>query len=202
MSRELDGVRRRVLDASIALVAEQGVRAVSFREVARRAGVSHQAPYHHFGDHHGILRAIAQEGFVKLTRAMQDAAGKHEEPLAALVASGVAYVTFARKQPGYFRVMFQRTSGDDEDLPEAIEAYMTLVRLATAVHRAGHGNGLSIEVISRLAHATVHGIASLLVEGSLRTKREDAVVREVVESFVGLLGERAAKKTRRSASRR
>ena len=66
--------RKAILDATLELVAEQGVRAVSFREVARRAGVSHQTPYHHFGDHLGILRAIAAEGFETLNAAMDAAA--------------------------------------------------------------------------------------------------------------------------------
>src|ERR1700761_1238343 len=69
-------VRRRILRASRVLIEREGLSALSMREVARRAGVSHQAPYNHFADREAILGALAEEGFVivrdKLLRALQD----------------------------------------------------------------------------------------------------------------------------------
>ncbi|MDX2088859.1 MAG: TetR/AcrR family transcriptional regulator [Kofleriaceae bacterium] len=203
-----DDVRRRVLDASVALVAEHGVRAVSFREVARRAGVSHQAPYHHFGNHHGILRAIAQEGFASLTAAMADAAAAAAEPRAGLVAAGLAYVAFARDHVGHFRVMFQdaaTTDRADTPLPEAEGTYKTLVTLATAAHRAGSGANLSIDALSHLAWSTVHGLAFLLIEGMMRDKRgtsDEAIARQVVTALGALLAPSRAAERRGRAPRR
>ena len=195
---DVSDLRRKILDASVALVAEQGVRAVSFREVARRAGVSHQAPYHHFGDHHGILRAIAAEGFEGLASAMSDAAAAHDDPLHALEAAGVAYVRFARDHAGHFRVMFQRALVDLHDaeapIPEAERTHATLVRLARAAHRAGHGAGLSETALTYLAWSAVHGLAFLLIEGTLgskavRTKKQEAaLVEQVVGAITTLLG--------------
>ena len=195
-------LRRKILDASVALVEEQGVRAVSFREVARRAGVSHQAPYHHFGNHRGILRAIAQEGFGELARAMQDAAVEAgPDPLNSLTASGTAYVQFAREHKGHFRVMFQKALVDirDEDDPieEAERTHGTLVRLAYAAHEAGYGAHLSADAVSHLCWSTVHGIAVLLVEDVLAAKAingeepdddiEEALVVQVVGGLSALL---------------
>lgn len=182
---------RKVLDASIELVAEQGVRAVSFREVARRAGVSHQTPYHHFGDHMGILRAIAREGFTSLSDAMDAAASSAGgDAHQALQAAGAAYVAFARSHVGHFRVMFQSTLVDvhAEQGPheEAERTYATLRRIATAAHRAGAGRGLSAEAVAHIAWSTVHGLSLLLIEGTLQTKKpsgvdgDDAVIRQVV----------------------
>ena len=191
MPEEPADARRRILDASVALVAEQGVRAVSFREVARRAGVSHQTPYHHFGDHHGILREIAREGFASLAAAMQSAADKERDPQRALNAAGVAYVTFALAHVGHFRVMFQTTNEPDRQLPEGQETYATLVRLATAAHRAGAGTGLSVDTICHLAWSTVHGLANLLIEGILQPKLldkdADALVRQTIGALTRLL---------------
>lgn len=202
MPRDLDQLRRTVLDASIALVAEQGVRAVSFREVARRAGVSHQAPYHHFGNHLGILRAIAQEGFSGLTAAMARAAeAAGGDPVEALSAAGVAYVRFARDHLGHFRVMFQGSLVDVHDarapLPEAEETYGTLLRLAARAHRAGAGRGLSVDGLAHLAWSTVHGLSVLLVEGVVQRKSaqpgaEDALVKQVVGGLGMLFGRRPA----------
>ena len=191
---ETDDVRRRVLEASVALDAEQGVRAVSFREVARRAGVSHQAPYHHFGNHHGILRAIAAEGFTALTAAMTAAAAATPgDPKKGLHAAGVAYVTFALEHVGHFRVMFQRPAPEGaapDALPEADATYPTLVRLCTEAHRAGIGRGLSVPVMSHLAWSTVHGLAMLLIEGLIQKKvilDEATMVRQVVGGLTKLL---------------
>ncbi|MFV8751581.1 TetR/AcrR family transcriptional regulator [Nannocystaceae bacterium ST9] len=182
------------------MVAEQGVRSVSFREVARRAGVSHQAPYHHFGSTQGILRALAQEGFAGLADAMTEAAeAAGDDSLAALSEAGVAYVSFARGHVGHFRVMFQKTSADVDEplapLDEALRTHATLVRLAEAVVRDGHGHGLTADMLAQLSWSVVHGFATLLVEGALanekpRTARQEANhVRRLVASFAGLLGE-------------
>ncbi len=179
MPKEPLDARRRILDASIALVAEQGVRAVSFREVARRAGVSHQTPYHHFGDHVGILREIAREGFVSLADAMQSAADRAgDDPSRALHEAGIAYVKFDDQPP----------------LPEGERTFDTLVRLVTAAHRAGAGHGLSVEAMSRLAWSTVHGLSLLLIEECIRAKTpvvdEAAITRQVVGALSRLLDNR------------
>jgi AcrR family transcriptional regulator len=199
MPKEPLDARRRILDASIALVAEQGVRAVSFREVARRAGVSHQTPYHHFGDHVGILREVAREGFVSLADAMQSAADRAgDDPYKALHEAGVAYVKFARTNVGHFRVMFQGpliVSEEQPPLEEGERTFETLVRLVTAAHKAGAGRGLSVEAISRLAWSTVHGLSLLLIEQCFRMKDikvdDAAITRQVVGALSHLFDDRA-----------
>lgn len=159
--------RRRILDATIELVREHGVRAISFREVARRAGVSHQAPYHHFEHHQGILRAIAAEGFTALADAMQQAADAEDDALDALVASGVAYVTFSATHVGHVRIMFDRAAleaGGLPPLPEGLRARGIVVRLAERAHAAGHAPGLDAGTLADLCWSTVHGLATLLSE--------------------------------------
>src|SRR5437660_3352898 len=78
-------LRRAVLDGALAAIAEHGVAALSLREVARRAGVSHAAPAHHFGDKKGVLTAIAVEGLEGLTAATSAAGGD-------LLEGGLAYI--------------------------------------------------------------------------------------------------------------
>ncbi|MSV37798.1 MAG: TetR family transcriptional regulator, partial [Actinobacteria bacterium] len=65
-SEQHGDVRRLVLDAALGIIESDGAESLSMREVARRAGVSHQAPYHYFGDRSGILAAISEEGFTGL----------------------------------------------------------------------------------------------------------------------------------------
>ena len=100
-------LRSTVLDARIELIEEEGLAALSMREVARRAGVSHQAPYHHFGDREGILAALAADGFTQLHNDMQKAIASTKSRSKRIEAVGNAYIEFALKYPGYFKIMFR-----------------------------------------------------------------------------------------------
>ncbi|MCA9555264.1 MAG: TetR/AcrR family transcriptional regulator, partial [Myxococcales bacterium] len=91
--RDEPHLRDRILAASVELVQEAGIGALSMREVARRAGVSHQAPYHHFSDKEAILAALAEAGFRRLADALEAATGA--DAVEALTASGQAYLQFA-----------------------------------------------------------------------------------------------------------
>ncbi|MEM9074429.1 MAG: TetR/AcrR family transcriptional regulator [Myxococcota bacterium] len=192
----MTALRRTILDKAVELVAEHGVRGVSFREVARRAEVSHQAPYHHFGNLQGILEAIAREGFAQLAATMQSAANQAgEDALERLTAAGTAYVRFAISHLGYFRVMFQRSLVELHDelspIEEAQETFGTLVTLAEDAWKAGHGSHMAVEVLSLLAWSTVHGLAILIVEGTIASKPnlppEDVLIDQVVGALSGLL---------------
>jgi AcrR family transcriptional regulator len=92
-------LRRAVLDGALEAIAERGVAALSLRDVARRAGVSHAAPAHHFGDKAGVLTAIAIEGFAGLYSVTSAAAGDH-------VAGGLAWIAWALDHPAHYEVMF------------------------------------------------------------------------------------------------
>ena len=93
------------------------------------------------------MRALAQQGFARLTDAMETAASVREDPLAAFNAAGVAYVDFARQNTGHFRVMFDNALVDIHSnatpIPEGDAAYAVLTRLATQAVEAGHGRSLS-----------------------------------------------------------
>ncbi len=190
----MDDIRRAILDHAVSLVAEHGVRGVSFREVARRAGVSHQAPYHHFGNLQGILDAIAKEGFQSLTASMRKATRNAVDPIDALNGMGIAYVKFATNNVGHFRVMFQRSPieppNEPRDLQEAQHTYQTLVEITERVIEAGYGTFLEPDALAHLAWSMVHGLATLMVEDKLerKSKREiNAQARLVVESLTSLL---------------
>ncbi len=162
-------LKRKILDGAAALIAEQGVRGVSFREVARRAEVSHQAPYHHFGDHQGILRALAQEGFGLLEERMRARAALGETPLQRFLGTGQAYVEFALDHLGHFRAMFSaQLDCSDGPLPEGASAYACLVEFATHAAAAGHGHGLPPNALAAVCWSTGHGLATLLGEGQMQ----------------------------------
>ncbi|MGH3456784.1 TetR/AcrR family transcriptional regulator [Aeromicrobium sp.] len=110
-------LRQVVIDAAVAEVQAAGASALSLRAIARRAGVSHAAPAHHFGDKKGIFTAIAIEGFDLLTAAIAPVAFEDE----GFLAGGVGYVQFALEHPGHFEVMFRPTLYDRDD-PKLVEA--------------------------------------------------------------------------------
>lgn len=96
-------LRRALLDAAAQAIEEQGPAALSLRALARRAGVSHAAPTHHFGDKAGLLTALAEEGYGRLA----DELTAEWAASRSFVEQGVAYVRFARRHRAHFEVMFR-----------------------------------------------------------------------------------------------
>ena len=160
-------LRRALLDGALAAVAEQGPAALSLREVARRAGVSHAAPMHHFRNKAGLLTAIAAEGWNLLADAL--AAAQRD---AGFGGQGVAYVVFATTRPAYFAVMRapDLVHSDDPALVAARERAGVQLR-----HGTGDGSGPDNSSHQLAAWALVHGLASLLLEGTIHVDPGDSV---------------------------
>src|SRR5512144_1083100 len=99
-------LRNALLTTALRIVAEEGVAALTLRDLARRLGVSHGAPAHHFPDRASLLAALAGEGFLQLSETLASATVDPARGRAArLRAAGRAYVAFALDHPGSFRVM-------------------------------------------------------------------------------------------------
>lgn len=90
------------------MVAQRGADAISLRELARSAGVSHAAPAHHFTDRRGVFTALATDGFRLLAAALTDARPR-------FIDAALAYVRFALEHPGHYAVMFDKSLLDDRD---------------------------------------------------------------------------------------
>jgi AcrR family transcriptional regulator len=191
-------LRERILQASVALIEGEGLAALSMREVARRAGVSHQAPYHHFADREAILGAIAERGFVVLRTALEGAiAGCQKSGSAAecLAACGQAYVEFACAHPAHFRVMFRPELVNLENCPLARAEGDSAFDCLTAVVREAVAQGLptasSEEALIILAWSVAHGLACLILDGPLSKKMPDAErgaqIRGVTDAFGAML---------------
>jgi AcrR family transcriptional regulator len=159
-------LRAALLEGAVELIREAGADGLTLREVARRAGVSHTAPYRHFRDKEDLTAGIAEEGFAILTRDMARAADAKGTPRKRLVLGGRAYVAFALKRPEHFKVMFA-TDLDAKRHPDARKAADTafagLVALVTACQEAGQLRGGPPLTLARIAWSQVHGIASLAI---------------------------------------
>jgi AcrR family transcriptional regulator len=161
-------LRAALLAAGEAELAESGLSGFSLRATARRAGVSHAAPAHHFASADALLAALAVLGFGRLVAAMEaEMAAAGESPRARLAASGRGYLAFARANPHLFRLMFfgerpGRLPGDGS--PQAPGRAFAILRDAVEAVR---GPGATQAEIARdLAGAwgLVHGLAHLLIE--------------------------------------
>ena len=160
-------LRRAVLDAALAISAETGPDAISLREVAREAGVSHQAPYHHFGDRAGIFAAISEEGFSILTKELT-----HSRTQGASLMCE-AYVHFALQHKGHFRVMFRSDLCNIENYPGAL--VQADLAFGVQLDEVNALLGDDASETSARAQATymwsvAHGLATLLLDGPLDKK--------------------------------
>lgn len=156
-------LRRALVDAARRILEAEGPSALSLRAVAREAGVSPAAPYHHFKDKAELLDAVASEGWTMLDAAMAKAKTE-SSPRAAMNALGVAYVCFARANPALYRVMYD-TARDKEALPEAMQkgedsAYCK-VRDTLVETGADPGATVDLELATIAAWCAAHGLAEM-----------------------------------------
>ena len=164
-----DPLRRVVLDVAVAISRDEGPDAISLRKVARDAGVSHQAPYHHFGDRAGIFAAIAEEGFSKLSAAL---IANHNDGISGMCE---AYVRFALEHAGHFRVMMRNDLCDLQNYPSALfQADRAFNLLLEAVTSALGNNATDDDIKTHTAFiwSVGHGLATLLLDGPLEIKLE------------------------------
>lgn len=146
-------LRAAVLSAAWKMVEKEGVEGLSVREAARRAGVSHNAPYRHFASREALLAALVAEGFDQLKTAMENRAGRE---------LGEAYVAFALAHPQRFRLMFSSGRADAGLRARFSESFAHVGPDAAAAGAA--------------AWSLVHGLASLVLEGHL----EENEIRKVI----------------------
>lgn len=163
-------LREALLEAALALIAEVGTTAFTLREVARRAGVSHNAPYRHFADKDALLAAVATQGFQELTEAMLAAAAPEESALGKLKRAGLAYIAFALRYPQHFSVMFDIPAikaKSPECLQEGERAFNTLVAFVESWRKDRHLIIRDPVQHALTAWSLVHGIAKLAIGGQL-----------------------------------
>jgi AcrR family transcriptional regulator len=157
-------LRRALLAAAVAAIEESGPAALSLRDLARRAGVSHAAPTHHFGDKAGLLAALAAEGFTLLA----DDLTRVREETGSLLESGVAYIRFAVTHRAHFEVMFRPELYDwhGPEVAQARNRASEALRLGVAT-LPQPPTGADARFAGLSAWSIVHGFAMLWLGGAL-----------------------------------
>lgn len=182
-------LRDALLEAGAELITKAGWAAFTLREAARRAGVSHNAPYRHFRDKDELLAAVAAQGFERLTASMQRAASRGKTAAERWQLSGHGYIAFALRHPNYFLVMFDSTpevSGHPACQAAGQGAFETLLGFVAEAQAEGAVMGGDPMPVALTSWATVHGLAKLAIAERMPV-RGDQVLRFFDEFVAGVL---------------
>ena len=164
MSYHHGDLRRALLVAAAESIAEEGPAALSLRDLARRAGVSHAAPAHHFGDKRGLLTALAAEGFDLLAAALRET----RAATGSFLELGVTYVRFATTHRAHFEVMWRPDLYHAEDPALLAARDRSSAALYSGVADLPDGQaGADVRETGLAAWSLAHGFATLWLSGAL-----------------------------------
>ena len=149
-------LRNALRKSARAILDEEGLESLSLRAVARRAGVSHAAPYRHYPNHEGLLAELAADGFAELRDAIATAGAAPGTQADKIAEIGAAYMRFAVRHPALARLMFGSQLSNRGDFPD----------LGTAADGVGTeiGKALGDDVLGLAVWGAVHGLAMLILE--------------------------------------
>ncbi len=175
-------LRRALLDAALQLLAERGIPDFTLREVARQAGVSHNAPYHHFADKAELVVALTVEGFQTLEQAVRSAYEQTRGTfLERTLAISGAYLRFALENPAMFSLMFRPelrqsshdTQEDDESVKSAADA--TVQVLVDGIYASQQAGELrlepTLEMVGLTLWSTMHGLTVIFLDDLMVEKK-------------------------------
>ncbi|WP_405670370.1 TetR/AcrR family transcriptional regulator [Streptomyces sp. NBC_01530] len=172
------GLRDRLVGVGVELLAQEGAQALTLREIARRAGVSHGAPRRYFPTHLELLSAIARRGFAELARRAAAAGDGPAPPREQLAALGRVYLEFALGSRGMYELMFRHDLLESGHLGLRDTSLPLFGRLVELVRRARPD--VDARLVAGSLWANLHGIAQLWGWGSLQLATE-------ADDFVPLL---------------
>jgi len=157
-------LRESLLEAADTVLAERGVHGITLRDVAKAAGVSHAAPYHHFSSLNGLLAAVAERAFVRLGSALELASAEPDTG-ERLLKINDAYVACACARPEQFRLMFGPLLTRKAEYPAlqaAADRAFGFLLAAACAHDPEQG-----PVLALTGWSLAHGLSNLLIDGAL-----------------------------------
>ncbi|MFF0470789.1 TetR/AcrR family transcriptional regulator [Micromonospora zamorensis] len=190
MDGDEKGLRARLVAVGVDLVLSEGQSAVSLREIARRAGVSHGAPRRYFPTHVDLLSAIAREGFADLTARVEETMRDVDpDPRTRLTALARTYLDFAAAHRGMFELMFRHDLLDSGRLRLRETSLPLFDVLADLVAQVRRQTDAPAPVLAGALWANLHGIAQLWAWGSLPlatgATEDDTVLRAALDAHLG-----------------
>lgn len=188
-------LRQALLAAARALISERGPAGFTLAEAAKRVGVTGAAPYRHFADRNALIAELAEQGFEHFNEELGRAwDGGKPDALSALRRRGIAYLAFAKTEPGLYKAMFgdagalARQAGDSAGQ----KAFEDLLRTTIAVLRQFYAPEPGARILALQIWATTHGIADLMLAGHFGDDLEQASA--LLDESVAALIEGAVRK--------
>ena len=171
-------LRRVLIDTAVEIISEQGANDLSLRKIAKRAGVSHAAPYRHFKDKNAILAAVARQGFGMMLKITEERIARNQgNELDHFAICGLSYIDFALTFPSHYRVMFGTRSDDsyfsDEFRPESIPVFKLLRDKIVICQEKGLLKAGDPGEMALAAWSIVHGFAMLRIDHHIQDQRMD-----------------------------
>ncbi len=165
-------LKNALIKAGIEILSKEGVNSLSLRQVARKAGVSHAAPYAHFTDKQALVAAIATDGYRKIYEEIVRGAEQYpDDPLRQLVETAWAYVEFGFQEPDHFRITFSGVVEKERDYPALVEmtakSFGVLRALVVRCQDAGILDPGDPDLAAVGVWGSLHGFVSLIQEGQI-----------------------------------
>lgn len=190
MPRDL---REACIVEALAIVEQSGVEHLSMREVARRLGVSHQAPYKHFASRDHILAEIVSRAYRNFIRHLS-ASPQTDDPAADMARMGQRYIRYAIDHPLQYRLMFESPLPEPSEHPEMMQqANRAFALLRDCLQRLPRGNtdqaDQAVDAAALFVWSTVHGLSGVLRSAVVHTLQlPDAVLADAVNSTLAHIG--------------
>jgi len=162
-------LRNALVDEALMVLATEDANALTLRELARRLGVTHAAPYAHFSDKRALLEAVANAGFERLAALLEQC--DDPDPAAALAAMGLAYIRFARENANLYRLMFADPElADDPECELAPAGERAFTSVTRVLERIGVPEGTDPRDLAAAVWSLVHGVAMLEIDRRMNGK--------------------------------
>jgi AcrR family transcriptional regulator len=164
-------LRRAIIETALDMLAEEKGWQFTLREVARRAGVSHAAPYKHFPDKAALLAELAMIGFDRLRESLSAAKPEAPETLRdEITPIARAYLAFGTENPALYRLMFSAEEGKAVGMhlnERALAVFDILREILRLGQAAGSIRKRPIEGQAAAGWGLIHGLTMLAIDGLL-----------------------------------
>jgi AcrR family transcriptional regulator len=183
--------RQEIIEATHAMLTEQGLEALSIRAVADEINYSPAALYRYFEGKDELIDAVRADCFERLNVTILAAVGSASNSAEALLAGGLAYLAYAREHPVDYHLMFQlgpSAATQAENHHQSMRALLTIIRQGVATGEFVVREGYTEEAIAYHCWATVHGMAMLGStvmndQAAYSHKMNEIILRQVVAGF-------------------
>jgi AcrR family transcriptional regulator len=182
-------LKNSLIKAGIDILSKEGVSGLSLRKVARKAGVSHAAPYAHFTDKQALIAAIALDGHGKVHTRLEEVVAQYpNEPLNQLMQLAWAYMQFGLEAPAHYKITFSGLIENEKNYPELVEvarkSLESLKKIVADCQAAGilDPSEYELEIVAISLWGLIHGLVTLVIENQVssnlmkRTQPKDLVI--------------------------